>query len=93
MEPDPFGTESPRGESALYRVHLVHPPEGRVILCGVEAVPIVNYRDRENVMVVRLHSGLAEDELMDDDWREFYNHRTPALAEGLRPFDFHNIVQ
>jgi Bacterial capsule synthesis protein PGA_cap len=93
MQPDdPLGEESPRGESALYRVHLVHTPEGGILICGVEAVPIVNYRDRGHGMIVRLHTGLASDGLIEGKWREFYNHRTGALAERLRPFDFHNIV-
>ena len=91
MEPDDIFTKHPaRAESAIYRVRLVRHRNGAVSICGVDTVPIVTYRDKEQGMVVRRYESLKKDSAVPSQWQNFYRRREEALLRVLRNIDAHN---
>ncbi|WP_319560201.1 CapA family protein [Marispirochaeta sp.] len=93
MKTDEIDTELPaRGEGAIYTVNLVRSPEKGLIICGVDAVPVVSYRDPQMGMIVRTYDDVLKDRQVNPKWKRFYHQRKEPFTEILQEADWRNLA-
>ncbi len=93
MPPAEYQAEDPpRGETALFQVRLVKRSGGIPVICGVSALPLVNYRDPGFGMVVKGYEDVLSDAEVSADWRDFYLSRQAAFENVLTRIELRNQV-
>ncbi len=84
--------DPPRGETALFQVRLVKRNGRGPEICGVSALPLVNYRDPGFGMVVKGYEDILMDDEIPSDWKSFYHSRRGSIESVLFRIEQHNQV-